>query len=126
MKEALFDELLESVREGGAVLRGERQAARSFRYEGPLLIEIREHGERVWHISEALERLPDEPTAREVRDALRLSQKGFADLLGISVTTLQGWEQGRRAPRGPARRLLQVAARHPEVLAALDSGAEAA
>ena len=40
----------------------------------------------------------------------------FANALGISVHTLRNWEQGRRAPEGAARVLLQVAAKHPEVL----------
>ncbi len=45
-----------------------------------------------------------------------LSQTAFAALLGISVRTLQDWEQGRREPSGAARTLFRVAERHPEVL----------
>jgi putative transcriptional regulator len=45
-----------------------------------------------------------------------LSQGEFARLLGISVDTLQNWEQGRRKPSGAARVLLKVAARHPEAV----------
>ncbi|GAB4273780.1 MAG: helix-turn-helix domain-containing protein [Methylomicrobium sp.] len=45
-----------------------------------------------------------------------LSQARFAELMGISVRTLQDWEQGRRAPSGAAKTLLQVAERHPEAL----------
>ena len=37
-------------------------------------------------------------------------------MLGISKGTLQNWEQGRRQPQGPARVLLQVAAKHPEAV----------
>lgn len=40
----------------------------------------------------------------------------FAHLIGISQKTLQNWEQGRRAPTGPAKVLLRVAARHPKLL----------
>ena len=45
-----------------------------------------------------------------------LSQTNFAALLGISVATLQNWEQGLREPEGPAKVLLRVAAAHPETL----------
>jgi putative transcriptional regulator len=45
-----------------------------------------------------------------------LSPAQFAALLGVSVRTLQEWEQGRRQPSGAAKTLLKVAQRHPEVL----------
>ena len=45
-----------------------------------------------------------------------LSQAAFAALMGVSVRTLQDWEQGRREPSGAARTLIKVAERHPEVL----------
>jgi len=50
------------------------------------------------------------------RAATGLSQATFAKLLGVSVRTLQEWEQGRKAPSGAAATLLRVAARHPEML----------
>jgi len=50
------------------------------------------------------------------RAATGLSQAAFAKLLGVSVRTLQEWEQGRKVPSGAAATLLKVAARHPEVL----------
>jgi putative transcriptional regulator len=90
MKDELFAELLESVREGAAILRGEQQPSRTFTIQ--------------------------EPDVKEIRERYNLSQGQFASLLGISVKTLQNWEQGRRIPRGPARVLLQVAAKHPEAV----------
>ena len=45
-----------------------------------------------------------------------LTQKEFAEALGISVHTLRNWEQGRRSPEGPALALLRIAARRPRVL----------
>ncbi|MGK2961990.1 MAG: helix-turn-helix domain-containing protein [Gemmatimonadaceae bacterium] len=51
-----------------------------------------------------------------LRAHFKLSQPKFAALLGISVDTLQNWEQNRRQPEGPAKVLLRVAATHPEVL----------
>lgn len=51
-----------------------------------------------------------------VREKAGLSQAEFAELLGVSVRTLQDWEQGKREPSGAARTLLKVAERHPEVL----------
>lgn len=50
------------------------------------------------------------------RNATGLSQSRFAALLGVSVRTLQEWEQGRREPSGAAKTLLRVAEAHPEVL----------
>jgi putative transcriptional regulator len=90
MKDELFAELVESVREGGAILKGKTAPSRSFEVEVPEVSRIRE--------------------------AYDLSQAEFAALLGISVDTLQNWEQGRRTPAGPARILLQVVAKHPEAV----------
>ena len=92
MKKELFDELLESVREGSAILRRERVPARSFRI--------------------------GEPDVRTLRQRYGLTQPKFAALMGISVATLRNWEQGRRRPEGPARALLKVAAANPEAVAA--------
>jgi len=55
------------------------------------------------------------PTS-EVRAKVGMSQSAFAKLLGVSVRTLQEWEQGRRKPSGAAQTLLTIAQRHPEVL----------
>ncbi|NUM46902.1 MAG: helix-turn-helix domain-containing protein [Anaerolineales bacterium] len=90
MNDELFSDLLESVREGGTILRGEKPASRTFVIE-PLDV-------------------------KRIREAFKLSQSEFAAVLGIRIKTLQNWEQGRRAPQGPARVLLQVAARHPEAV----------
>jgi putative transcriptional regulator len=90
MKDGLFQELLTSVREGGRILRGREKPSRSFEIKEPDVVAIRE--------------------------GYGLSQDQFASLLGISVRTLQNWEQGRRHPRGPARVLLRVAANHPDAI----------
>jgi putative transcriptional regulator len=58
-----------------------------------------------------------EPTAAALaRAKVGLSQSAFAALLGVSMRTLQDWEQGRRQPTGAAQTLLRVAALHPEAL----------
>ena len=88
MNEELFEELLESVREGGAILRGEKEPSRRFEF--------------------------DVPDAKHIRQQYKLSQSEFAMMLGVSTRTLQNWEQGRRKPQGAARVLLQVAAKHPQ------------
>ncbi|PKN91495.1 MAG: transcriptional regulator [Chloroflexi bacterium HGW-Chloroflexi-6] len=90
MKEELFTELLESVREGGEILRGEKNASRTFTLE--------------------------KPDVQKIRAGYNMSQSEFATMIGISVSTLQNWEQGRRTPQGPAQVLLQVAAKHPDVV----------
>lgn len=90
MKEELFEELLESIKQGGAILRGDMEPSRSFEF--------------------------DPPDVQAIRKQYGLSQEKFAILLGISVSTLRNWEQGRRRPEGPARVLLRVAARHPEAI----------
>lgn len=90
MKDELFAELVASVREGGAIFRTEQSPSRVFSIQPPEI--------------------------KAIRDDFGLTQEQFAALMGISVRTLRNWEQGRRTPEGPARVLLQVAARHPEVL----------
>ena len=90
MKDELFEELLESVKQGGAIMRGEMKPGRVFKF--------------------------DQPDVQLIRKNYGLSQEKFAKLLGISVSTLRNWEQGRRKPEGPARILLRVAATHPQAI----------
>lgn len=61
-------------------------------------------------------RLTTVPSVASVREKTGLSQTRFANLLGVSVRTLQEWEQGRRAPSGAARTLLMIAAKNPRAL----------
>ena len=56
------------------------------------------------------------PDVGKTRQKTGLSQARFAQLLGVSVRTLQDWEQGRRAPSGAARTLLAIAAKNPQAL----------
>jgi putative transcriptional regulator len=56
------------------------------------------------------------PSVSVVRESTGLSQAEFARLLGVSLRTLQEWEQGRRAPSGAARTLLLIAAKNPRAL----------
>jgi putative transcriptional regulator len=51
-----------------------------------------------------------------LRRFVGLSQVDFAEALGISVSTLRNWEQGRRMPDGPALALLRIVARHPRII----------
>lgn len=90
MKKQAFQELVASVREAGKIKRGELAPSRRFHFK---------------------------PAAvRDIRSSLGLSQSEFAQLIGVSVATLQNWEQGRRQPEGPARALLKVAATHPDAV----------
>lgn len=63
-----------------------------------------------------LGRITTVPPVSEIRARVGLSQSEFARLLGVSVRTLQEWEQGRRAPSGPARMLLTIAHKNPKLL----------
>ena len=60
-------------------------------------------------------RVINSPVAK-ARVVSKLSQAQFAALMGVSVRTLQEWEQGRREPSGAAKTLLRVAQSHPDVL----------
>src|SRR5262249_12522038 len=96
MRKAHFDKLVESVKEAGRIQRSESKPSREFRYK---------------------------PTdAKAIRAKLGKSQSQFALMIGVSVSTLQNWEQGRRRPEGPAQALLRVAAAAPDVVAKTLSG----
>lgn len=61
-------------------------------------------------------RVLSEPShPKEIRAKLNLSQSAFAGLMGVSVRTVQDWEQDRREPSGPAKSLLRIAEQHPDV-----------
>ena len=87
MKRQMFEELLGSVREAGAILRGQHEPSRRFG--------IRSSGVRV------------------IRERTSLSQSEFAHLIGVSVKTIQNWEQDRRRPTGPAAALLSIIEHDP-------------
>src|SRR6201993_2255365 len=96
MKKDDFDNLVNSIRQAGKIRRGEMKASRVTEF-APVDV-------------------------RAIRQRLLKSQSEFARMIGVSVATLQNWEQGRRRPEGPARALLKVAAENPEaVSAALDA-----
>lgn len=90
MRQKDFEELIESVREGGRILRGEAPPSREFSFT------------------------PEDVQA--IRRKLKKSQDEFALMIGVSVATLRNWEQGRRQPHGPARALLKVAAENPKAI----------
>lgn len=92
MNKKNFDLLLESMREGGEILRGERKPSRQF------VVENKED-------------------VQQVRQTFNLSQDTFAKFMGVSVGTLRNWEQGRRHPSGAARVLLRIAIRQPKLFA---------
>lgn len=64
-------------------------------------------------------RVINAPDVAAIREKTGLSQARFAQLLGVSIRTLQDWEQGRRAPSGAARTLLAVADKNPRALLAV-------
>ncbi len=91
MKNDLFQQLAQSLGEARQIRRGLLKPGRTFR--------VKLNNDTV-----------------KLRSRLGLSQSQFSRLLGVSVNTLQNWEQERRAPSGPAKVLLRIVAAHPEVL----------
>jgi putative transcriptional regulator len=63
---------------------------------------------KVFHFSPA--------NIKKIRFSLKKSQAEFALMIGVSLATIQNWEQGRRYPEGPARALLKIAAEKPEAV----------
>lgn len=99
MDDVLFEELVQSLKQAAAHARGEHV---------PGLVV---HGHA-----------PDVPAALDVAAIRRrtgASQARFARSIGIAVSTLRNWEQGRRRPEGPARVLLALLDRNPRVVAEL-------
>jgi putative transcriptional regulator len=92
MRKQDFENLVECVRQAGRIRRGEAKSSRAADF-APVDV-------------------------KAVRLRLGKSQSEFARMIGVSVSTLQNWEQGRRRPEGPARALLRVAAANPEAVAA--------
>jgi putative transcriptional regulator len=90
MKEKDFNHLVKSIKQAGQIKKGKLAPARKFKFS-PMDI-------------------------KAVRGKLRKSQSEFALMIGVSVSTLQNWEQGRRTPDGPARALLKIASKNPSAV----------
>lgn len=88
MEKALFNELLQSLKEANAIANGKAKASRRFDV-GP-------------------------PDVQQLRERIGLSQSEFARLMRVSVRTLQNWEQHRRVPTGPAAALLRIVSTSPK------------
>lgn len=90
MRKKDFENLIESVKQAGKIRRGEMKASRSREFK---------------------------PTdIKSIRKKLGMSQSEFAMMIGVSLSTLQNWEQGRRRPEGPARALLKIVSKDPEAV----------
>jgi putative transcriptional regulator len=88
MNRQLFEDLSRSIKEAGDIQKGRSKASRSFKYNA---VDI-----------------------RKLRESIKVSQSQFARMIGVSVDTVQNWEQGRRTPRGTAMALLRVFEQNPE------------
>jgi putative transcriptional regulator len=90
MKDEMFNELLESVRQAGDIRKGTRKPSRHT--------------------------IIEEPDVAAIREKYKMTQQEFSSLLGISTGTLRNWEQGRRKPHGPAKVLLKIAEKRPNAI----------
>jgi putative transcriptional regulator len=90
MKKRDFEKLVASIKEAGDIKSGRKRPSRVFEIKAPEI--------------------------RTVREKLNVSQTEFALMIGVSVRTLQNWEQGRRKPEGPAKALLRIASRNPSAV----------
>ena len=90
MKKEHFEKLVASIKEVGEIKAGRKAPS------------------RVYEIK------PSE--IKMVRESLNVSQNEFALMIGVSVRTLQNWEQGRRQPEGPAKALLRIATKNPSAV----------
>jgi putative transcriptional regulator len=90
MKRGAFEQLVESVRQAGAIRRGAARPARAFRFAPA--------------------------DVKAIRTKLGKSQAEFSLMIGVSVATLRNWEQGRRRPEGPALALLRVVSAAPRTV----------
>lgn len=91
MKDNDFQKLVQSVKQAGKIKRGAMKPSRVANF--------------------------NPADVRAIRKKLDKSQSEFALMIGVSVATLQNWEQGRRTPEGPAQALLKIAAENPTAVA---------
>ena len=89
MEKALFDDLVQSLKEAKDISKGKAKASRRFDISAP--------------------------DVRAVREQIGLSQSEFARLMRVSIKTLQNWEQHRRNPTGPAAALLKIVSTAPDL-----------
>ncbi|MBI9083303.1 MAG: helix-turn-helix domain-containing protein [Desulfobacterales bacterium] len=87
MKDEHFEKVVASIREAGDIKVGKKAPSRTYEIKPPEI--------------------------KMVREKLDVSQTEFALMIGVSVRTLQNWEQGRRSPDGPAKALLRIASKNP-------------
>jgi len=90
MKKEHFEKLVASIKEAGEIKAGRRTPSRVYEIKPPEI--------------------------KMVRENLNVSQNEFALMIGVSVRTLQNWEQGRRQPEGPAKALLRIASKNPSAI----------
>jgi putative transcriptional regulator len=91
MKNTDFAKLIQSIKQAGEIKAGIRKPSRVFIHT-------------------------KNPDIKSIRNKLHVSQSEFALMIGVSPSTIQNWEQGRREPEGPAKALLCVAEKNPKAV----------
>ena len=90
MNEKDFKKLVKSVKQMGSIMRGE-----DIPHRRTVLTSI---------------------DVKALRERIGLTQAEFSTMIGVSIKTLQNWEQGRREPEGPAKALLRVVEKEPQAV----------
>lgn len=93
MNNDLFNELIESVGQAGAIQRGEAEPSRKYIYTA---IDV-----------------------KAIRESTGKTQEAFAQMIGTPLSTVRSWEQGKRQPTGPSRALLAIFQADPKTASEL-------
>lgn len=101
MKTELFDELTQSIREGGAIARAEAPASRAFDFSSST------------------------PDVARLRAAQGMTLREFAEILGVTPATVRRWEKSGHVPGGSTRVLLRLVEKHSQLLRAVASDEKA-
>ncbi|MCZ8537271.1 type II toxin-antitoxin system MqsA family antitoxin [Paenisporosarcina quisquiliarum] len=94
----LFNDIMKGLKQAEAYSKGDEKAARVKKYK---ITAINDY---------------NEDTIKKIRSTLHLSQRAFAEVMGVSTKTIEAWERGINKPSGSSSRLLQIFEENPSAL----------